>query len=121
MVNMNILILEDNTERIFQFKKKLIGHDVTFTKDTKECIELLKNNLYNYIMLDHDLGDVFEQPGEENGYEVAKWIADNPTKAPIHILIHTANNIGASAMMKVLGDVGIRATYIPFLWEKLKI
>lgn len=118
---MNILILEDSGERIFKFKEKLIGHDVTFTKIPKEAIELLKNNTYDYIMLDHDMGETFEQPGEDTGYAVARWLSENPEKAPRHILIHTMNNVGASAMMLVLGRAGIRASYIPLLWEKLKI
>lgn len=118
---MKILILEDSPERIFEFKKRLIGHDVIFTKDTKECIKLLKTQKWDLICLDHDLGDVFEQPGEGNGYEVAKWIADHKSYAPRKILIHTMNNVGASAMMLTLGRVEIRATYIPCLWLKIQV
>ncbi|MCK9429020.1 MAG: hypothetical protein M0R17_03280 [Candidatus Omnitrophica bacterium] len=118
---MKILILEDNAERIFQFKKRLIDCNVTFTDIPKEAIDLLKNNKYDYLMLDHDLGDTFDVPGEGTGYEVANWIANNPEHAPDKIFIHTANNIGAAAMLNVLGNVGIRATYIPFLWEKINI
>jgi CheY-like chemotaxis protein len=118
---MKILILEDNAERIFQFKKRLISIDVTFTDKPKEAIDLLKNNKYEYLMLDHDMGNIFESPGEGTGYEVAMWIANNPEHAPDKIFLHTSNNIGAAAMLNVLGNVGIRATYIPFLWEKIKI
>jgi CheY-like chemotaxis protein len=119
---MKILILEDSEERIYKFRQKLGGHSVKITKDTKECIELLKNDgPFQYIMLDHDLSVVFEKPGEGTGYEVAKFIAENPDLAPRHILIHTMNNIGAAAMMNVLGDAEIKASYIPLLWEKLQI
>jgi CheY-like chemotaxis protein len=118
---MKILILEDSSERIFQFKKKLLDHDVIFTDKPKEAIELLKINDYDYLMLDHDMGDKFEKPGEGTGYEVAKWIAGHPDRTPRHILIHTMNNIGAASMMRVLGDVNIRASYIPLLWEKLQL
>lgn len=118
---MKVLILEDSIERIKKFKQKLIGHIYTITKDTKECIELLKKEDWDYIFLDHDMGSIFEKPGEGTGYEVAEWIARHPDKSPRRILLHTANNVGASAMMLVLGRAGIRATYIPFLWEKLEI
>ena len=118
---MKILILEDDGERIFKFKQKLIGHEAIFTDKPKEAIELLKQNDYDYIMLDHDMGIKFEQPGEDTGYEVALWISQNPDKAPRHILIHSMNNVGAAAMMLVLGRVGIKASYIPCLWEKLRL
>jgi phosphoribosyl 1,2-cyclic phosphodiesterase len=118
---MKILILEDSSERIFEFKKRLISHDVTYTMDTKECIHLLKEQTWDYICLDHDLTNVFEKPGEGTGYEVARFIAENPSCKPRHILIHTMNNVGASAMMLVLGRVGIRATYIPCLWLKIQV
>ena len=118
---MKILILEDSDERIFRFKQKLVGHDVTFTDKPKEAIQLLQENEYSYIMLDHDMGTTFEKPGEGTGYEVAHWISEHPERAPRHILIHTMNNVGASAMMLVLGRVGIRASYIPQLWEKIEI
>jgi CheY-like chemotaxis protein len=118
---MKVLILEDSAERIFRFKEKLIGHEYEITQDTKYCIELLKTQDFDYIFLDHDLSNIFEKPGEGTGYEVAKWISEHPDRAPRKILIHTMNNIGAAAMMNILGDVGIRATYIPLLWEKLQI
>lgn len=118
---MKILILEDSGERIFKFKEKLIRQEVTITDKPKECIEYLKSSDWDYICLDHDLSNVFEKPGEGTGYEVARWIAENPERAPRHILLHTMNNVGASAMMLVLGRAGIRASYIPLLWEKIKI
>jgi len=118
---MRILILEDTDERIVQFKRKLIGKQVTFTKKADECIKLLTEEpTFDYIFLDHDLSVEFSRPGKGTGYEVADWIASNPSKAPRHILIHSLNNIGAAAMMKRLGDADIRASYIPFLWTKLE-
>lgn len=118
---MKILILENCGERIFQFKKRLMAHDATFTDKPKEAIQLLQDRDWDYIFLDHDMGGVFEKPGEGTGYEVAQWISKHPEKAPRHILIHTMNNLGASAMLLVLGRVGIRASYIPLLWEKIEI
>lgn len=118
---MKILILEDSGERIFQFKKRLMAHDVTFTDKPKEAIQLLQDNEYSYLMLDHDLGPTFDAPGDGTGYEVARWISEHPERAPRHILLHTMNNVGASAMMLVLGRVNIRASYIPLLWEKIEV
>jgi DNA-binding NarL/FixJ family response regulator len=118
---LKILILEDRGERIFQFKKRLLSHDLTFTDKPKEAIQLLQDSDWDYIFLDHDMKNVFEQPGEGTGYEVAQWISEHPDRAPRHILIHTMNNVGAAAMMLVLGGARIRASYIPILWERVEI
>jgi len=114
-----ILILEDWGERIFSFKKRLTNHDLTFTDKPKEAIQLLLDNDWNYLFLDHDMTPVFEQPGEGTGYEVACWISMHPERSPDRIYIHTMNNIGAAAMMLVLGMAKIRASYKPLLWEKI--
>ena len=118
---MRILILEDSAERIFEFKKRLMAHEVIYTMDTKECINLLKTQKWDYICLDHDLSNVMEKPGEGTGYEVAQWIAEHPKRSPRRILIHSMNNVGAAAMMMVLGRADIRATYIPCLWLKIQV
>ena len=119
---MRILILEDTEERIHKFKQKLQGNLVKITDKPKECIEWLRNDgPWDYIFLDHDMGPVFSQPGEGTGWEVAKWIADNPQYCPTRVFLHTMNNVGAAAMMRTLGDANLRATYIPLLWEKLVV
>jgi len=119
---MRILILEDSEDRIYAFKKKLAGHYVEYYNNVKECIQSLKGNgPWDYLLLDHDLDNKFNPPSDGTGYEVAKYVANHPDICPRRILIHSANNVGAAAMMRVLGDVGIRATYIPFLWTKIEI
>lgn len=117
-----VLILDDDKGRHDKFKRKLIGNEVCHCYTADEAIEALKNNEpYDYIFLDHDLSTEFEKPGKGTGYEVANWIANHPQKtAKKRIMIHSLNNIGAAAMMKRLGDVDIRASYIPFLWEKIE-
>lgn len=116
---MRILILEDSTNRIESFKKRLQDHEVVFTDKPEICIDLLKTERWDYLCLDHDMGVIFEKPGKGTGYEVAQWISQNTEYAPRHILLHTMNNVGAAAMMQVLGRAEIRATYIPLLWEKI--
>jgi len=122
-VTARILILEDTEERILKFKHKLIGREVTVCKTADECIKVLTSEPpFDYIMLDHDLSIEFSKPGKGTGYEVAAWIADNPHKsATQRIFIHSLNNVGAAAMMRKLGDANIRATYVPWLWEKLEM
>lgn len=119
---MRFLILEDNFDRIQAFQQKLKDHEVVITDSPEGACKIL-NRLepFDYIFLDHDMGQVFEKPGKGTGYEVAEWISKNQHRAPKKIFIHTANNVGAAAMLRVLGDAGLRATYIPFLWKNLEV
>lgn len=117
---MRILILEDSKERIEQFKRKLIGKLVTYVEETGECIKILEDEpVFDYAFLDHDLSVDISLPRKGTGYEVAEWIANNPSKAPRQIIIHSLNTIGATAMMTRLKDAGIESKHFPFLWTKL--
>lgn len=120
---MKILIVEDSDNRIKIFKQKLIGHNVYIAKTAEQGINYLKglDGQFDYCFLDHDLEDVFEQSHEGTGWGVAKWISEHPEKKPRYICIHSLNNVGASNMMNVLGDAGMRARYVPFAWLHLNI
>jgi CheY-like chemotaxis protein len=108
---MKILILDDDQTRHDGFKKNLIGFDLEHTYTSKECIEKLKNNTYNMVLLDHDLGgQVFVDSGENTGWEVSEWLSKNPDKKPKHIIVHSWNPVGANNMKNVL----ITALCIPF-------
>lgn len=119
---MRILILEDTAERIFKFKKNLEGAELFITDVPKECInQLINHGPWDYLFLDHDMGNIFMKPGDGTGYEVAKYLSDHPLLTPSRVIIHSMNNIGAAAMMRVLGDAGIRAKYVPCAWDLVKI
>ena len=120
---MRILILEDSDERIKQFKHKLMGHKLTICKSSKTCIDILTNEVpFDYIMLDHDLGDNFTSYYKDTGYEVAKWITENKNKAPTKkIFIHSLNTNGAVSMLHKLLEANIATECVPFLWEKLAL
>lgn len=110
---MKVLILEDDENRIEWFYKKLFGYSLDVTKDPKKAIELLFNNEYDFIFLDHDL-----QPhhytmigmenqslihDEETGYAVADWLGKNPNFCKdANIIIHSMNPTGSQRMLKAL-------------------
>jgi len=98
---MEILIVEDNSNRIASFQQMLKGANLDVTKDTKQAIEWLKHNQYDVILLDHDLGDeVFVASGEGTGWEVAKWIADNHYQSDV--IVHSWNTAGARNIKAIL-------------------
>ena len=113
-MNNRVLILEDNDERIKQFKKNFLNVDITFTKIAEECIEILENNKkFDYIFLDHDLGGKeMLKSGDGTGYEVAKWLEANPSKIPKgKIYCHSLNPAGALNISLATG-----AERLPFIW-----
>jgi len=113
---MRILILDDDKSRLVKFKKKFFNHTTECVETAKAAINKLDAENYDYVFLDHDLGgQVYVPSGDNTGYEVAKWLAENPHKQPEVIVIHSFNPVGAENMKRVLP----KALVIPGAWEKL--
>jgi len=113
---MKILILEDNKERCALFKQNFLGYQLTITSSVDEAIRLLKNNNYDSLFLDHDLGEkafVDSFGSEPTGYDVAKWLSENPERCPEQVLVHSLNAVGVNNIIAVLP----RAKAAPFLWS----
>jgi CheY-like chemotaxis protein len=114
------LILEDCPERCAAFARNLIGTQFAITSSSKTCIDLLRKNTYDCLFLDHDLGGEVFVPhgcGRETGHDVAAWLADNPSRKPEIIVIHTLNPVGAANMYALLPTSNV----IPFAWKKEKL
>ena len=110
---MKILILEDNQKRIEFFKKKFFNDDVFYVEHAIEAIELLKNNKFDLICLDHDLGGKeMEWDKEDCGMVVAEYLHNNPVNS--RIVIHSFNGPRALSMKNIL----INSEYIPGFWLK---
>jgi hypothetical protein len=117
---LKILILEDCPERTKKFQRKLIGHVVIFTTTSQDCIEALACDNFDCLMLDHDLGgQTYQNPDDNTGYGVVKWLVKNIGRCPEQIYVHSLNGPAAGMMVKLFEDNGIQAKYIPFLWEKI--
>jgi hypothetical protein len=110
---MKILILEDAEERVRQFKQKFIEHDVKVSDKPKEIIQLLQDDSWDVLFLDHDLGDkIYVPSGEGTGFEVADWLAHNPDRIPSLVILHSLNYHGRQAMASKIPD----AVHAPFCW-----
>jgi len=119
---MNILILEDNDDRIVQFKDRLDceGVKLHIIKTVPECISALKTENWDYLFLDHDLnGKVFVPSGgkEPTGWDVAKWLSQNPSRKPQNIILHSLNEWGRKNMKALLPE----AQVVPFAWNLIDI
>lgn len=113
---MKILILEDDIERIVQFKKNMSdGNLLVFVDDPKEAIDLLQEGKWDVLFLDHDLGgQVFVPSGKNTGYEVATFLEVNKEFRPETIVVHSMNPVGANNIMAALKT----AKRFPGAWTK---
>ena len=117
-----ILFLDDDEERHIAFKKKLerAGHNVNqmindgelhFVWDAPSCINKFKENKYDEVHLDHDLGMQFyvDVNLENTGSAVCRFIAQElaPEHYPKKAIIHSWNHYGALNMQSLLQSVKI--------------
>jgi len=118
---MKILVLEDDVERIrqfrnsFEFLKGIMDIErIDYCDTAQNCIEMLKTTKYGLIFLDHDLGgEVFVNTDNTNtGSEVARWIEQNPLESGQQVILHTANPTGAQYMKNLIAD----SIHVPFVW-----
>lgn len=99
------LFLDDNHARHRDMQGRML-FDPAFT--ASECIEKLKNNKYDVVFLDHDLGGkemVSSFSDEETGCTVAKWISENKPEIPV-VVCHSLNPGGADNMASILVESG---------------
>ena len=113
-VSRRILVLEDDSARIARFREELAGYALDVAKSVVDALRLLAGPHYDLVFLDHDLDfgrRVYIDPYEENtGYQVVKYLAQEPEYADTPIVVHSHNWFGANKMVKALPC----AVYVPF-------
>jgi len=119
---MRVFVLEDDEKRVEWINKnfdKRVKMDLVDTAD--DAINLLRNNKYDIIFLDHDLGG--EQMVDSNyhntGATVAKMIHETENKNST-VIVHSYNPIGANNMMSSMRDHKIKCHYCFFLGNEFK-
>jgi len=96
---LNILVLEDELIRREWFNKIFFTDNITFTCSVNKTIQCLKNNEYDLVFLDRDLGDT---DPKENGEKVALEIMKQKLNLNATIVIHTMNDYGQKTMRSYL-------------------
>lgn len=116
---MRIFILEDNEYRMIKFRRELVGHQIDHTDNVKDGMVLVKENKYDLIFLDHDLGgeEMVDSYEKNTGYQLAKFIdsvfADGRDFTPNRktpCVIHSCNPAGSANIKQALSH----AIAIPF-------
>jgi len=97
---MKILFLDDSPRRHAVFKNRASDHDVTYVWTASEAIEALKTGGFDYVFLDHDLGEfkngeelgfdeaMSEKESAGDGFQVASFIAEHMYKKYVAIQSH---------------------------------
>jgi hypothetical protein len=122
-----VFVLEDDSRRHDWFAKRFKGDYLDIAVDVPKAQELLANNSYDAIFLDHDLHPEHYHSSttddERTGYAIASWLAAHPElQRASTILVHTRNADGAMRMVEELRRAGRPAEFVPFpmLKERIK-
>lgn len=115
---MNILIIDDATERHDAFERELgSDHSLFHAFTYAEGIELLNAKVkYGLLLLDHDL---FE---EKNGSDVASFIGYSldPACYPAQCIVQSWNADGAANIKSKLDTIGIPCKFMPYSLSMVK-
>jgi CheY-like chemotaxis protein len=114
-----VLLLDDDALRHEWFAKRLRGDHLDVAVEPARAIELLTQNNYDLVFLDHDLlpEHYYSETtdDERTGYAVARWLASRPDRQPAStIVVHTRNADGALRMVELMRRVGRQAEHVPF-------
>ncbi|MDX6614888.1 MAG: Cyclic-phosphate processing Receiver domain [Blastocatellia bacterium] len=114
-----VFLLEDDSRRYEWFAKRFDGDHLDAADEVNHAKELLSNNVYDAIFLDHDLMPEHyhakSRDDERTGYAIASWLAAHPEiQRASTILVHTRNADGAMRMVEELRGAGRQAEYVPF-------
>ena len=114
---MNILMLDDDSSRYTEFKERS-KCNVDYVYTVSQMIERLRENRYDYLLLDHDL----DLTDTQTGQDAAKWLANNVLHIhkDMKIIIHSLNSHGVAHMMTILRHLTQDVIAIPWLWTKVQ-
>ena len=122
-----VFLLDDDRRRHDWFAKRFAGDDLDIAEEVEGARELLGQNFYDAIFLDHDLlpehYHADSTDDERTGFAIASWLASRPElHRAATIVVHTRNADGAMRMIDELRSAGRQAEYVPFplLAQKIK-
>jgi hypothetical protein len=114
-----VFLLDDDKRRHRWFAERFKGDFIDMAHNVSQAQQLLGENSYDAIFLDHDLHPEHYNSGERDdertGYAIASWLAANPElQRASTILVHTRNADGAMRMVEEMRRAGRSAEYVPF-------
>jgi CheY-like chemotaxis protein len=122
-----VFLLDDDRRRHRWFSKRFDGDELDIAETVEEAKELLAENNYDAIFLDHDLlPHHYESNNHDDfattGYAIAEWLHENKNlQRAATIIVHTRNADAAIRMVQKLRDSGRNCEYCAFPMLDLKI
>lgn len=122
-----VFVLDDDTRRHRWFQKRFNGDDLFIAATVEEAKDLLQENSYDAIFLDHDLLPEHYESNAHNdfdrtGYAIAEYLTENEDlQRASTIVVHTRNADAAIKMVEKLRESGRNVEYCAFPMLDLKI
>ncbi len=123
----SVMLLDDDGRRHRWFDKRFTGDLLDIAINVEEAKELLSENNYDAIFLDHDLLPHHYVSNDHNdfgstGYAIAEWLNKNADlQRAATIIVHTRNADAAILMVTKLRESGRNVEYCAFPMLDLKI
>lgn len=108
---MKILILEDIDYRQNFLKELFPNDEIDCTKKAEEGLDLLRNNDYDIVFLDHDI--IGAKSGSYMTMQWAQQYKDFKTQKPF-VIIHSMNMEGAAKMEAHLKGISKKTERVNF-------
>lgn len=122
-----VMLLDDDERRHRWFKKRFVGDELDIAATVDEAKELLGDQTYDAIFLDHDLlphhYESNDHGDEANtGYAIAEFLNERADlQKAATIIVHTRNADAAIPMVMKLRESGRNVEYCAFPLLDLKI
>jgi hypothetical protein len=115
-----VMLLDDDERRHRWFKKRFSGDLLDVAATVDEAKELLVENPYDAIFLDHDLLPHHYESNDHQdfantGYAIAEFLCDQKQlQRAATIIVHTRNADAAIPMVQKLRETGRNVEYCAF-------
>ena len=113
---MRIFVLDDDMQRIKWFKNAFLDekNSVYYSHNPVEAEQMLRNNKYDSIWLDHDLGGAYTRGPLGDGIDLARVMAKDKIQVDTPVVVHSLNHDGSENMLAALKDTHINLFRIDF-------
>lgn len=123
----SVFLLDDDRRRHRWFEKRFAGDEIVIAEDVARARELLVEQSYDAIFLDHDLLPEHYETNDHDdyartGYAIAEFLCENPKiQRAATIIVHTRNADAAIRMVEKIRASGRTCEYCAFPMLDLKI
>lgn len=122
-----VFLLDDDKRRHKWFEKRFDGDELSIAECVTEAKELLAQDTYDAIFLDHDLLPHHYESNEHDDFDntglaIAEWLNHHKDlQRAATIIVHTRNADAAIPMVMKLRECGRNVEYCAFPMLDLKI